>query len=78
MIIIIVVNIIIVSRDCSVGIATRYGLDGPGFETWWGRDFVYLSRQALGSTLTPIQWVAGHSRGHMGCGVTLTPHSTYH
>ena len=21
----------------SVGIATRYGLDGPGIETWWGK-----------------------------------------
>ena len=24
-------------RDSSVGIATRYGLDGPGIESWWGR-----------------------------------------
>jgi hypothetical protein len=23
-------------RDSSVGIATRYGLDGPGIETRWG------------------------------------------
>ena len=23
------------SRDSSVGIATRYGLDGPGIESWW-------------------------------------------
>jgi hypothetical protein len=23
-------------RDTAVGIATRYGLDGPGFETQWG------------------------------------------
>ena len=27
------------SRDSSVGIATRYGLDGLRFESWWGRDF---------------------------------------
>ena len=26
-------------RDSSVGIATCYGLDGPGIETWWGRRF---------------------------------------
>jgi len=26
-------------RDSSVVIATRYGLDDPGFESWWGRDF---------------------------------------
>ena len=27
-----------VGRDSSVGITTRYGLDGPGIEYWWGRD----------------------------------------
>jgi len=26
-------------RDSSVGIATRYGLDGPGIESRWGQDF---------------------------------------
>ena len=25
-----------VGRDSSVGIATRYGLDGPGIESRWG------------------------------------------
>jgi hypothetical protein len=25
------------SRDISVGIASRYGLDGPGIEYQWGR-----------------------------------------
>jgi hypothetical protein len=29
----------IMSWDSSVGIATGYGLDGPGIESWWGRDF---------------------------------------
>jgi hypothetical protein len=29
-------------------IATRYGLDGPGIESWWGRDFPLTSRPALG------------------------------
>jgi hypothetical protein len=28
----------LVDRDSSVGITTRYGLDGPGIESWWGRD----------------------------------------
>jgi hypothetical protein len=28
-----------VGRDSSVGIVTRYGLDGPGIESRWGRDF---------------------------------------
>jgi hypothetical protein len=35
-------------RDSSVGIATRYGLDGPGIESRWGRDFSHLSRPAWG------------------------------
>ena len=26
-------------RDSSVGIATRYGLDGPGIESRWGEIF---------------------------------------
>ena len=26
-------------RDSSVGIATRYGLDGPGIESRWGARF---------------------------------------
>jgi hypothetical protein len=29
-------------------IATGYGLDGPGIESRWGRDFPHLSRPALG------------------------------
>jgi len=44
-----------VGRDCSVGIATRYGLDGPGIESWGGGDFSNPSRTALGPTQPPIQ-----------------------
>jgi len=50
-------------RDSSVGIATRYGLDGPGIEFRWGRDFPHLSRRALGPTQPPMQWVQGLSGG---------------
>ena len=39
----------------SVGIVTDYGLDGPGIESRWGRDFPHLSRPALGSTQPPVQ-----------------------
>ena len=46
----------------SVGIATRYGLDGPGIESRWGRDFPYLFRPALGPTQPPVQWIQGLSR----------------
>jgi hypothetical protein len=30
---------LICGRDSSVGIATGYGMDGPGIESRWGRDF---------------------------------------
>ena len=43
--------------DSSVGIATRYGLDGPGIESRCGRNFPYTSRPALGPTQPPMQWV---------------------
>jgi len=47
----------------SVGIVTGYGLDGPGIESWWGRDILHLSRPALGTTQPPVQWVPGLSQG---------------
>ena len=40
-----------------VGIATAYGLDGPGIEYRWGGDFPRLYRPALGPTQPPVQWV---------------------
>ena len=46
-------------RNSVVGIATRYGLDGPGIESWWGREFPHLSRTVLGPTQPLIQWEAG-------------------
>jgi hypothetical protein len=52
-------------------IATGYGLDGPGIESRWRRDFPHLSRPALWSTQPPVQWVPGVESGR---GVTLTPH----
>ena len=49
--------------DSSVGIATRYGMDGPGIEFRWVRNFPKPSRPALGPTQTPIQRVPAHSSG---------------
>ena len=43
-------------RNSSVGIATRYGLDGPGIESQWGKgqDFLHPSKPALGPTQPPM------------------------
>ena len=46
-----------------VDIATRYGLDGPGIEFRWRRDFPHPSRPALGPAQPPVQWVPDLSRG---------------
>jgi len=47
----------------SVAITPRYGLDGPGIEFRWGRDFPHPSRPNLGHNQPPIQWVPGLSQG---------------
>ena len=50
-------------RDSSVGVAARDGLDGSGIESRWGRDYLHLSRMALGSSQLPVQWVPGLYQG---------------
>ena len=56
-------HLVLRGRDSAVGITTRYGLDGPGIESRWGRNFPHPSRPALGITQPPIKWVPGLSRG---------------
>jgi hypothetical protein len=42
-------------------VATGYGLDGPGIQTWWGRDFLHLCTPALGPIQSPVMGVPGLS-----------------
>jgi hypothetical protein len=56
----------------SVGIATGYGLDGPGIESRWRRDFPHLCRLAHPASCT---MGTGSFPGiESGRGVTLIPH----
>jgi hypothetical protein len=50
-------------RGISIGIATLYGLDGPGILSRWWQDFPHLSTPALEPTQLPIQWVPALSQG---------------
>jgi hypothetical protein len=58
-----------VGRDISVGIATRYGLVGPGIESRWKRDFPHQFRPALGPTQLPIHLVTDFFSGAKAAGV---------
>ena len=46
----------------SVGIATHYGLEGPG-SIRGGNEIFRPSKPALGPTQPPVKWVPGLSRG---------------
>jgi hypothetical protein len=62
------------SRDSSVGIATRYGLEGPGIESRWGEIFRTYPDQLR---VTPSFLYNGYRvfpRGKGGRGVMLTTH----
>ena len=71
-------SFIIVSQDSVVTIATRYRVDGPGIESWWGRVFPHLSSLSPRPTQPPIQWLLGHSMGVIwpGQGVNHSPSSS--
>ena len=49
----------LVDTNSTVGTATRYGLDDPGIEARWGRDFPHPSILTLWPTQPPIRWVPG-------------------
>ena len=59
-----------VGRD---SVATRYGMDGPGIEYQWGRDFPHPARLAVGLIQPPIQFPV---KMRAGRGVNLPPLSS--
>jgi hypothetical protein len=63
-----------VGRDTSVGIATAYGLDGPGIECWWGPRFfapVQTGPEAHPASCT--RGIGSFMGVRCGRGMTLTP-----
>jgi len=62
-------------RRCKVGqdnvcsITTLYGVDGPGIESWWQRNFPHPSRPTLGPAQPPVQWIQDLFAGHKAGGV---------
>jgi hypothetical protein len=62
-------------RDSSVGIATRYGLDGAGIESRWGARFSAPLQTGPGAL--PVSYIMDTESllwGQSGWGVTLTAH----
>ena len=62
-------------RNSSIGTSTRYELDGPGIEFWWGWDFPHPPKTSLGPIRPPLQGVLRLTRGQSGRGMALTTHS---
>ena len=61
--------------DSSVGIATGYGLDGPGIESLWGTRFSAPVQTGPGAHPASCTVGIGSFPGvKNGRGVTLTPH----
>jgi len=65
-----------VGRDSAVGIATRYGLDGPGIECRWGTRFSAPVQTSSGTHPASCKMGAGSFPGvkRLGRGVDHHPH----
>jgi len=65
----------LVGRNSSVGIATGYGLDGPGIESRWGARFSAPVQTVPGTHPASCTMGTRSFPGvKSGRGVTLTPH----
>jgi hypothetical protein len=64
-----------VGRDSSVGFANGYGMDRPGIESRWGRDFPHPSKPVLWPTQRPIQWVPDPFPGGKAFGAWCWPNT---
>ena len=64
-----------VGRHTSVGIATRYGLDGPALESLQGRVFAHTSRPTLWPTPPRVQWVSHLFPNGKATGAWRRPHT---
>jgi len=52
-----------VGEGGSLDTKTRYGLEGPGIESWWGRVFPHPSITSLGPTQPLTRRLLGLSQG---------------
>ena len=57
-----------VGRDSSVGIATRYWLEGPGIESRWGARFSVAIQAGLGAHLASCTMGTGSFPGVKAAG----------
>ena len=63
-----------VGPDSPVGIATAYGLDGPGIESRWGEIFLTYPDRPWGLPSPLYNGYRDFPGGKGGRGVTLTTH----
>ena len=68
---------VLLGWDSSVGIATRYGFDGPRIVSRWGEIFPYLSRPDLGQIEVTAHRIPLFHRG-TATGVWPSPTPTPH